>query len=36
MGDYAEMILDGEVCATCGEWIGDEIGYPRECEDCKE
>ena len=37
MGDVAEMILDGFLCQVCGCLIdGEELGYPRECEDCEE
>jgi hypothetical protein len=30
MGEYADMIIEGETCA-CGEFIGDAVGYPRFC-----
>ena len=32
----AEDILNGVFCEICGEFIGDECGYPRRCDDCKE
>jgi predicted Zn-ribbon and HTH transcriptional regulator len=35
MGDAAEMILEGIVCESCGVYIGEAIGYPRKCKDCK-
>lgn len=35
MGDFVEMILDGDLCESCGEYI-DEPGYgiPRRCAGC--
>jgi len=35
MGDLAEMHLNGVLCERCGSFIGEEVGYPRLCEDCK-
>lgn len=35
MGEYAEMLLDGTCCQYCGEFIGDEIGFPRACPSCE-
>lgn len=35
MGDISEMILEGSLCEQCGVYIGEEIGYPRLCKDCK-
>ncbi len=34
MGDYADMILEGETCQECGEYLGDACGYPRSCKAC--
>lgn len=37
MGEIADMMLDGTMCATCGEFIheGDADGFPRYCcDDC--
>lgn len=33
MGEYAEMMLDGTMCASCGEFIhqGEAEGFPRYC-----
>jgi hypothetical protein len=33
MGEIAEMMLDGEMCAMCGVYLHDgrEDGYPRYC-----
>lgn len=35
MGEVAEMMLDGTMCCSCGEFLGGDEGYPVECEDCK-
>ena len=36
MGDAAEDILDGLMCEDCGVLIdGDNPGYPRKCDGCK-
>ena len=34
MGDAADDILDGNVCESCGDWLGDGDGYPRKCGAC--
>lgn len=35
MGEAADMILDGLLCAGCGEFLdGEETGYPRYCAGC--
>lgn len=34
MGEYAEMMLDGTCCHTCGEYLGTDNGYPTACESC--
>ena len=35
MGEIAEMMLDGSLCASCGAYIDDEPeGFPRDCESC--
>ena len=31
MGDYADMMLDGTCCESCGEFIGEPTGHPRYC-----
>jgi len=36
MGDVAEMILDGVLCESCGEFIGEAVGHPRDCNGCRE
>jgi len=36
MGDIADMMLEGTLCAGCGVYLGeDDNGYPTYCEDCK-
>jgi endogenous inhibitor of DNA gyrase (YacG/DUF329 family) len=38
MGEIADMMLDGTMCAGCGEWMDDGEdgpGYPCCCEACK-
>lgn len=36
MGEYAEMIIDGLLCESCGCLIDeDEPGYSRKCKDCR-
>ena len=36
MGEMAEDILEGVFCQVCGCYIGEEVGYPRSCDDCDE
>ncbi len=31
MGEYADMMLDGTLCETCGAYIGRDCGYPQYC-----
>lgn len=38
MGEIAEMMLDGTMCAGCGEWLNggeDGDGYPEYCGSCQ-
>lgn len=36
MGEVADMMLDGTLCAGCGGYMdGDGEGFPRYCSDCK-
>lgn len=36
MGEIAEMMLDGTLCAGCGGYLkGDGEGFQRYCHDCK-
>jgi hypothetical protein len=34
MGDVADMMLDGTLCAGCGVYIGNDVG-PSYCDTCK-
>lgn len=34
MGEYADMMLDGTMCSSCGEFLGTDNGYPTECRSC--
>lgn len=35
-GEIAEMMLNGDMCQVCGEWIdgGDGPGFPLTCDGC--
>lgn len=35
MGEYAEMMLDGTCCCSCGEFLGDGDGYAVYCASCQ-
>lgn len=35
MGEVSDMMLDGTLCQTCGEYLGDGDGYPVTCPGCK-
>lgn len=34
MGEYADYMLNGDDCQTCGKHIGSGDGYPRNCRSC--
>jgi hypothetical protein len=34
MGDIADMMLDGDMCEGCGEYLGGGDGFPRRCYGC--
>ena len=34
MGETAEMMLDGTLCACCGEYLGGDDGYAIYCAGC--
>lgn len=34
MGDIADMMLDGTLCEGCGEYLGDDGGFPMRCRSC--
>ena len=36
MGDVAEMMLEGILCQSCGQYVGEGDGYPVDCESCSE
>uniref|UniRef100_A0A6M3K994 Uncharacterized protein n=1 Tax=viral metagenome TaxID=1070528 RepID=A0A6M3K994_9ZZZZ len=37
MGDIADMMLEGILCETCGEFLDDGApGHPRRCPACRE
>ncbi len=35
MGEFAEAMIDGEMCEGCGVYIGHSVGYSRKCKACK-
>lgn len=37
MGEIAEMMLDGTLCACCGDYLGDDDGWgiPSYCPGCE-
>ncbi len=35
MGEIADMMLDGTLCACCGCELGQDTGYPIYCDGCK-
>lgn len=36
MGEFADLILQGVYCESCGCYTGIEPGHPTQCEDCQE
>lgn len=36
MGEMADAALNGDMCQSCGEWLGDGDGYPVTCDGCKQ
>jgi hypothetical protein len=36
MGEIADMILDGDMCEGCGEFLGSGDGYLRRCAACED
>lgn len=34
MGEIADLMLDGEMCQECGEFIEPALGYPGLCAGC--
>lgn len=35
MGDFADAVLDGDICQICGEFMDDGNGFPQTCAGCK-
>ncbi len=35
MGEIADMMLDGTMCSSCGEFLGGDEGYPVMCKSCE-
>ena len=35
MGEIADMMLDGDMCEGCGEYLGGGDGFPRRCYSCE-
>ena len=36
MGEIADAALNGDMCQSCGEWLGDGDGYPVTCFGCQQ
>jgi len=34
MGEITDMILDGDLCQVCGEYMEDSDGFPQTCASC--
>ena len=34
MGEIAEMMINGDLCQACGDYLGDGDGYPMTCDYC--
>lgn len=34
MGEIAEMMINGEMCQECGQFLAEEHGYPISCVEC--
>ncbi len=35
MGEMADYMLNGDDCQSCGEYLGDGDGCPRNCASCE-
>lgn len=35
MGEFVDLMIGGVLCQFCGEYIGNEVGYPQTCNDCR-
>lgn len=34
MGEIADMMIDGDMCTRCGEYLGNGGGYAQLCRGC--
>ena len=34
MGEIADAMLDGTLCAGCGDYLGQDDGFPIYCDGC--
>lgn len=34
MGEQADMMINGEVCEQCGQFLDEETGFPSLCRTC--
>lgn len=35
LGEMTDLVLEGTLCQSCGSFIGEGDGYPRQCEECE-
>ncbi len=35
MGDIADMVIEGDLCEQCGEYLDDDEGYRHLCPACE-
>jgi len=35
MGEYADLLLNGDCCQVCGQNFEESFGYPVTCSACK-
>lgn len=35
MGEIADMMIDGDMCQSCGCFLVESLGYPGFCEECQ-
>jgi hypothetical protein len=35
MGEYADLMLEGCLCQSCGELLGEGDGFPEYCSACQ-
>lgn len=34
MGEVAEMVINGDMCERCGDFLGDGRGFTMLCDSC--